>query len=141
MHNSRASLFLMELMISIMFFALSGAVCVQLFVKAHTINELTQNKSQAVTIAQDICEYFHHFDGDKNATLSCFPYYEDSEENVLLYFSENGTNCPSSEAKYVATLNWEQVLSYHILTLEIKDTDRMEVLYSSQIKKYTQSTL
>jgi len=124
-----------------MFFALSGAVCVQLFVKAHTINELTENKSKAVMIAQDICEYYHHFNGDKNNTLSCYNHYEESEEYVVLYFSENGVNCPSSEAKYFATLNWEQELSYHILTMEIKETDRMELLYSSQIRKYVQSTL
>ena len=124
-----------------MFFALSGAVCAQLFVKAHTINELTENKSNAVMIAHDICEYYHHYNGDQNNTLSCYPYHEDNGEYVVLYFSDNGANCPSSEAKYIATLNWKQELSYHILTMEIKDADRMELLYSSQLKKYVQSTL
>lgn len=124
-----------------MFFALSGAVCVQLFTKAHTINELTENKSNAVKIAQDLCEYFHHFSGDKNSTLSRYNHYEDNGDYVLLYFSENGVSCPATEAKYVARLNWEQVLSYHILSFEIKDTDKMELLYSSQIRKYVQSTL
>ena len=33
----RSSLFLLELMIAILFFCLASAVCVQIFVKAHTI--------------------------------------------------------------------------------------------------------
>ena len=36
----RSSLFLLELMIAILFFCLASAVCVQIFVKAHTISRL-----------------------------------------------------------------------------------------------------
>ena len=67
MRSSRASLFLMELMISILFFSLSSAVCIQLFVKAHAINETTEDISKATLIAQDICEYFHYANGKLTA--------------------------------------------------------------------------
>ena len=80
MRNSRASLFLMELMISILFFSLSSAVCIQLFVKAHTINEKTEDKSNAILIAQDISEYFHHADGDKEQILSYYTEYEETAD-------------------------------------------------------------
>ena len=40
--SSRSALFLMELIFSILFFALASAVCVQLFVKAHLLSVSTQ---------------------------------------------------------------------------------------------------
>ena len=83
MRNSRASLFLMELMISIMFFAISGAVCIQLFVKAHTINEESAAMSKATLIAQDICEYYHYSDGDKADMLS---YYNEIKTILRNFF-------------------------------------------------------
>ena len=141
MRNSRASIFLMELMISILFFAISGAVCIQLFVKAHAINEETEAKSKAILIAQDICEYYHHCNGDKAEFLSYYWDYEETEENVFLYFTESGSSCSNIGAKYVVTLTFEQELSYHILTLDIKNVDQKESLYSTRIRKYVQATL
>ena len=124
-----------------MFFAISGAVCIQLFVKAHTINEVTEDKSKATLIAQDICEYFHYTGGDKYDMLSYYWDYEESEDSILLYFTENGSICSNVGAKYVAALTFEQELSYHILSLEIKNVAEEEALYSTRIKKYIQTTL
>lgn len=141
MQNSRASLFLMELMISILFFSLSSAVCIQLFVKAHTINETTEDKSNATLIAQDICEYFHHCGGDKSQMLSYFWDYEEVEDSIHLYFTESGSSCSNVGAKYIATLTFGQELSFHTLSLEIRCMDNKDSLYSTQIKKYVQSAL
>ena len=141
MRNSRASLFLMELMISILFFAISGAVCIQLFVKAHTINELTEDKSKATLIAQDICEYYHYTGGDKAEMLSYYWDFEESEEAILLYFTENGNVCSKVGAKYVATLYFGQELSYHTLTMDIKNVGEKDSLYSTRIQKYVQAVL
>ena len=44
----RSSLFLLELMIAILFFCLASAVCVQIFVKAHTISRETQELNTAL---------------------------------------------------------------------------------------------
>lgn len=141
MRNSRASLFLMELMISILFFSLSSAVCIQLFVKAHTINADTEDTSNATLIAQDISELFHHTDGDKEQLLSYYTKYESSNNEVLLYFTENGSPCSKEGANYVASLFFKQDGSYRILTMDITCIDKEDVLYSSTLKKYTQTTL
>ena len=44
----RSSLFLLELMIAILFFCLASAVCVQIFVKAHTTSRETQELNTAL---------------------------------------------------------------------------------------------
>lgn len=141
MRSSRASLFLMELMISILFFSLSSAVCIQLFVKAHAINEATKDISKATLIAQDICEYFHYANGDKAQMLSYYNEYEESDDNIVLFFSKNRTICPKAEARYTVILSFEQNLSYRILNLDIHRMDKSDSLYQSTIKKYVQDTL
>ena len=39
----RSGIFLLELMIVILFFSVTAAVCIQLFVKAHVISQDTRN--------------------------------------------------------------------------------------------------
>ena len=50
--NSKSALFLMELIIAILFFAISSAVCVQLFVKAHLMSRDTTDLNHAVACAE-----------------------------------------------------------------------------------------
>lgn len=128
-------------MISILFFSLSSAVCIQLFVKAHTINQATEDKSNAILIAQDICELFHHSDGDKTQLLLYYSDYERNEDSYLFYFSAEGTICTYADAKYEALLTFGQELSYQTLTMEIRCVNEKDVLYSSRIKKYNQAVI
>ena len=141
MRNSRASLFLMELMISILFFSLSSAVCIQLFVNAHTINGSTEDKSNATLIAQDISEYFHHTGGDKEEILSYFTEYDETEEGVLLYFTQNNNSCSSASAYYTATLIFDHDESYNLLSFTITCMGSTNTLYSAELKKHIPNVL
>jgi hypothetical protein len=52
--NSKSSLFLMELIIVIMFFALASGNCIQLFAKAHQITKATTVEQQAMMITDSV---------------------------------------------------------------------------------------
>ena len=54
--HSRSSLFLMELIIAILFFSLAGAVCIRLFVTAHSISQNTIARNHAITQTQNLAE-------------------------------------------------------------------------------------
>ncbi len=54
MKSSHSSLFLMELIISILFFSIAGAACIQLFVKAHVLGQKTREQNQAVIWSQNL---------------------------------------------------------------------------------------
>lgn len=56
MKSSKSSLFLLELIISILFFSVSAAACIQLFVKAHTIDVTTREQNQAIIWSQNLAE-------------------------------------------------------------------------------------
>ena len=64
MKPSKSSLFLMELIISILFFSIASAVCIQLFVKAHLLNVRAQEKNETVVWVQNLAELWNSCDGD-----------------------------------------------------------------------------
>lgn len=66
MKSSKSSLFLMELIISILFFSLSSAACIQLFVKAHVLDTRTREQNQTVIWSQNLASLWQAEDGDLN---------------------------------------------------------------------------
>lgn len=57
--HSKASLFLIELIVSILFFAMASALCIQIFAKAKQIDEEGIDKSHASLVASNIVETYH----------------------------------------------------------------------------------
>lgn len=90
MKHSKTGLFLMELIVGILFFALAGALCVQLFVKANTINEESICKDQGMRVATNIVELYKN---DKTNALV-------NEE--ILYFDDFGQAVDKKDATYEA---------------------------------------
>lgn len=88
MRSSKSSLFLMELVIVILFFSLSSAVCIQLFVKAHSIDKQTVEMNHSVIWIQNLSESFRAYDGN---FISVKNLYSDSDvstsdsELILLF--------------------------------------------------------
>lgn len=92
--SSRTGLFLMELILAVLFFALAGSVCIQLFVKSHVISARSVELNNSVLWAQNISEAFYGCNGDvdKMATLfeGCsYSISDDGSTFFVLYFDEN----------------------------------------------------
>lgn len=62
--NSKSSLFLIELLIVIAFFAIASTVCVQIFAKSHVISTGSRDLNRAVAVAQSAAEGFKATGGD-----------------------------------------------------------------------------
>ncbi len=96
MKQSKASLFLMELIICILFFSLAAAVCVQLFVRSHNLSKRTVDQSQAVIIAENLAECFYSSEGDTLKLLDYYPMADTSRHGeynlnhpvITLYFDQ-----------------------------------------------------
>lgn len=57
--SHKSSLFLLELILAILFFSIASAICVQLFVKSHTLSTDAQNLSIAVNECADTAEIIY----------------------------------------------------------------------------------
>lgn len=84
MKHSKSGLFLMELIIALLFFALASTVCVRLFVKSATLSDSTVDLTYAVSRAQNLAECFLSCDGDITRVQDLFPESSLQEDNLLV---------------------------------------------------------
>lgn len=112
MKSSKSSLFLIELIISILFFSLASAACIQLFVKAHLLDKKTQETNQIVMWTQNLAELWYASDGE------IYPIYErlvldydvqdssillvDNDRKLFLYFDKDWKLCDISNQDAIA---------------------------------------
>ncbi len=55
-HISQANLFLFELILATVFLSLSSVVCIQLYLRAHTLSTRSAARTHAITEAQNVAE-------------------------------------------------------------------------------------
>ncbi len=113
--NSRLSLFLMELIVAIMFFSLSAAVCVRLFASAHIMAETTENLSNATIWTQNLAEAFEGKKGRLSDMADLFPdaviSYTTSDPSMsdgslVLFFDDKWNHVNGlADSSYVANLS------------------------------------
>lgn len=120
MKHSKTGLFLMELIVGILFFALAGALCVQLFVKANTMNEESICKDQGMRIAANIVEVYKN---DKT---------NDLVNEGIVYFDDFGQAVDKKDATYEADIkkNGDEIT--------VKVVHDEEVIYTLDYYDYQQ---
>ena len=72
-NSSKSGIFLMELILSILFFSIAAAVCVKLFVTAHRLSDQSVNLNHAVAMAESIAEAFYGCNGNAGELEALFP--------------------------------------------------------------------
>ena len=96
--DHKSSLFLMELIFTILFFALASAVCMQLFARAHTLQTDTEDLNQSILLAQSAAESFESTGGDLNAFAEIFPEgaLDASGTCFTVFYQADGSPLPAS---------------------------------------------
>ncbi|MBR4832339.1 MAG: hypothetical protein IKZ97_06920 [Butyrivibrio sp.] len=105
--NARTSLFLMELIIAVFFFSLAAAVCIRLFVSAHTMSEKTTNLSNATVWSQNLAEAFYSCKGNVDEIATIYPSAFITGDTVIIFFDKdwNITGDSGKDASYEAILS------------------------------------
>ena len=87
--SSKSGLFLMELILSILFFSLASAVCVQLFVKSHLISQQSVDLNSAVERCQNVAEAFYGTNGNIDEMMLLFDNsYQNSSDQSAFFLDE-----------------------------------------------------
>lgn len=107
-YASRASLFLIELIISIFFFIVSAAIVLQLFVTSHFASKDTININNALYHSQNISEIFLGNNGsfsvlkDEYKKLNTTINNSENQELILLLFNKEWTPVTDiASSKYI----------------------------------------
>lgn len=80
-NSSKSGIFLMELILSILFFSIAAAVCVKLFVTSHNLSDRSVKLNEAVAMAENIAEAFYGSNGEKEAFVALFPEMKNDTES------------------------------------------------------------
>ena len=128
--RSKTSLFLMELIIATLFFALSSTVCIQMFIKGHQISDANEARNHAMLCAQSLMEAYEAYDGDLAFTATLYENADLDNATLTVYYTDSWQLISSENATYQATL-----------TVSETDTDRLYHLNLSVIKLSTEKSL
>lgn len=137
--KSRTSLVLMELIITILFFSIASAVCVQLFVKAHLVTKDTYELNNAVGIAESFSEVFRGTNGSIDEVSKQFPLgiVDDDGDYFEVFYDEDFVMTDDYEnATYVADVtisSYSRLMNLETKVVRISD---YKIIYSLDSSTY-----
>lgn len=109
--NNRSGLFLLEIVIAILFFAIVSAVCLRAFAKSHTLSQQASDTNHAISNMENVAELLKSLDPedlknhDKITTTLQTVYPELSTQYRIwdIYFDSDWEACNIDDAVYQIT--------------------------------------
>ena len=134
MSRSKSGLFLMELIIAIAFFAVSSAVCVQLFAMAYTLSTRNVGIQMAVMNAQSAAETFRSTGGDTESMASVLQATV-VDGRLVAGFDENWSRA-SHNIRFEVIVETDTSSVPATATITVTDNMRGDELYNLTVKRY-----
>ena len=133
---SSSTLFLMELIVAVMFFALAATVCIAVFVRAHVLSTDAKELNMAANLTSDAAEIIRSQNSIsgvrslfirsyKNAVISG----PDSACEIDIYFDGNFREIIADHAVYKEQINMELADSLLVISIDFHGKDG-NVIYS-----------
>ena len=140
--KSRTSLVLMELIITILFFSLASAVCVQLFVRTHLTSNETKKLNEAINITQSIAEVMNGTDGSLTSVQNHYPNAVGDDDYFVIYYDENFKETDDYEnASYAADVTLNATGNLYRLKVDfLQISEYYDIIYSIDTSKYIRKT-
>lgn len=136
--HPKSSLFLMEIMLNILFFAVLVTICLQLFFKAHNISRHTTALHRAVTSCTSIAEvYQNNYDGWE-VIMTIYPDAIALNDTILIYYNASFQPCNESASTYRAVLEHSNPKDANITFYAQESND---ILYSLTVSSYMPRTV
>jgi len=101
----------MEMIVSVLIFSVSAAVCIQIFAKAYILSEKTQDLGNAVSICTSCAELFYGYRGDLSKVQQELDplHSSDSSSGALTFFyDENYSPCHEGAARFRLVMNTDR---------------------------------
>lgn len=138
MKHSHSALFLMELIISILFFSLASTVCIQLFAKAHLLSEKSANENNAVIKSQNLAESFLATNGNLSQMAEIFS-GSANDDTLELFYNKDWDICSENDAYFKAVLTVsleENGLNKADICIETLEKNNTENIYSLSVLQH-----
>lgn len=119
MKISRSQLFLTELIAAIMLFALCMAVCAGVFLRANQLSRESQQRTNALYVAQSAAESFAADPRPEGLAAQLEGQYT-QEAGLLVGYDDKWTPCPPDTARFLLRGELNEIGSYWELRLTVE---------------------
>jgi len=140
--KSRTALFLMELIIALLFFSLSSAICLQFFVRAHILSKQTKELNNAVMISQSVCEVMRGSYGNLDSIMELFPYAIEGDDSFFeIFYDSKFKPCEydCQDATYVCDVSCSPNGAIQNITIRIVRINDYSEIYTLNATKFMNS--
>lgn len=135
--SSGSSIFLMEIILSILLFSAMLCICLQFIMKAHTLTNKTTRLERAVTTCSNVASVFESGDGSFDALLLEFPHAVSYGDFLLIYLDDNFLPCEPEAMKYTVLVSYDEECSVSRLSkVNITCTCESEEIYTISAGNY-----
>ena len=105
----KSSVFFLEIMLNILFFAVLATICIQLLLKAHILSKNALILNHAVSCCTSIAEVYQSKEDGKEMIMVLYPNAIALNKTILFYFDENYLPCTESDSIYRAVLEYDEI--------------------------------
>ncbi len=128
----------MEILISILLFSVTSAVCIQVFVKADQMNKTSRELAYAIQISQNFAEIMKSSPEPMDKIKSLYPDAQIGTDQLDIYYNKAFQMCPKNaeDATFCATLQFTQDADMNTLNIHISNPVKSDEIYSLKVSKY-----
>lgn len=123
--HSRSAVFLIEILLALLIFALCSSVCAGLLVRAYRLSKESGSLNQAVIAAQSGAEAFKNRPGVHDLALSLEGVAEDGV--CYVYYDEGWLPTTAPEAAYIMRIAPEQQDDLQVAEILVSDRQAREI--------------
>lgn len=135
--KSKTSLFLMEIIITVLFFCICSAICMKLFVGAHVLEKKTFELNHAVEAAQGFSEVMRGTDGNIDSIVEVYPKaVKGADDFFEVFYDENFVECEFQNATYAADITLEPNGAIQNMEVTVFVIETYEEIYNLTATKY-----
>lgn len=139
--KSKTSLFLMEMIITVLLFAVCSAVCVKFFVLAQTLSTDTRELNESVSLAQGFAEVMRGTDGDIDSIIAHYPEAVKAGDDFFEVFYDKDFNpCEYENAVYVSDVSLSPNGAIQNMEVSVVRLSDFKEIYNLTATKYMNNT-
>ena len=130
MHNrSKSTLFLMELLIAILVFALCAAVCVKTFVTSHMMVLESKDRNNALIIAENCAEVHKALRGElEEASTVLGGRVSENGNTLVVYYDKKWQVCEEKDSAYTLSLTNRNEAALVLGDISVLEASGREIL-------------
>ena len=102
--HSKSSLFLVELILSLLFLALACSACVQVFAAAYTNRIQARRLNHIQELTTTVCEVLEGWDGDSRTLARFFEEGTLQDSQLTIYYDKDWNACQKDSAAFVMSV-------------------------------------